>query len=516
MTRLSLRRFLQALLAVSAVAAAGAAGAFIIPGSTPPPTSPVVEYFNADTNHFFYTIDAAEMAAIDRGAAGWGWSRTGFLFYAYPDIPQSANANFAACDQRSPPCVNVSRFIGTPGLGPNAHFFTANPAEVAILNVPGSGWTFESIAFAVPVPDPATGQCAVGTVPVYRAYSNRPNYLDSDHRYTTSEVVRARMRSEGWIEEGIAFCAYGAGAAPIVVRTVSLTNKCGIQSQAACDGHGSILFSCVGVTGIPLPATEYPGSSSTTDEFNARTGIFYMGNPQVNDNVALLDSSRAVAATGSFVQLSDVQTIFGIHMASPTGTPFASVTPMLGFPVTAPRANAPDFRLFPFRKQLDTEYEIAINFTAGVNRIAIDAGSHAFGLLAIDFVDTRSGGHFRSHVLAYGTPPEGEFTGRDTDGVIIVATSFRAQSPYGRNVNGVTVHMPANYQPLAPYLAPYQWRVNRAEFLAMVASARGLDPALSTDPADYAVGSFGVRTQMSGPGEIGLFVYGINLSLFPL
>ena len=37
----------------------------------------VVEFYNANLDHYFLTADANEAAAIDNGSAGPGWSRTG-------------------------------------------------------------------------------------------------------------------------------------------------------------------------------------------------------------------------------------------------------------------------------------------------------------------------------------------------------------------------------------------------------------------------------------------------------
>ena len=157
-----------------------------------------------------------------------------------------------------------------------------------------------------------------------------------------------------------------------------------------------------------------------------------------------------------------------------------------------------------------------LNFTAGVNQLTVSSGSDAYAVATIEFVDNRSGGRFRENILAYGTAPESDFVARDaTDGSIFVATSFKPQSPYGRNVSGLTVHMAANYKPLAPYLSPFLWYVNRVEFQAMVDSVRSLNPALSSDPGDYLVGSYGIKNEIAGTGEIALYLYGISIGLMP-
>jgi hypothetical protein len=61
-------------------------------------------------------------------------------------------------------------------------------------------WQFEGDVFYSPLPD-ANGECAAGTVPVYRLYNNglggAPN-----HRFTTSQAVRAQLLASGYIAEG--------------------------------------------------------------------------------------------------------------------------------------------------------------------------------------------------------------------------------------------------------------------------------------------------------------------------
>src|SRR5205814_4854662 len=103
------------------------------------PVSPVVavEYFNVNLRHYFVTAGTAEQASIDTGGAGPGWQRTGNSFrvwVAETGVPVGAAA--------------VCRFYGTPGRGPNSHFYTANPAECASVKR-DPGWTYEGIAFYV-------------------------------------------------------------------------------------------------------------------------------------------------------------------------------------------------------------------------------------------------------------------------------------------------------------------------------------------------------------------------------
>lgn len=150
----------------------------------------VAEFYHPQLKHFFVTASAAEAAGIDAGAAGPGWRRTGLSFKAH--TLGTSNA------------APVCRFYGTPGIGPNSHFYTGSAAECA--QVRGDpAWYYEGLAFAVPLPGP--DGCAGDRLPVYRAYNQGYPDNDSNHRYTTSRSTLADMQRIGWAPEGEVFCA---------------------------------------------------------------------------------------------------------------------------------------------------------------------------------------------------------------------------------------------------------------------------------------------------------------------
>ena len=175
-------------------------------GATPAPSGgPVLtafEFLFQPQNRYFLTISAEEAAAIDGGAAGAGWLRTGYTFRAYATagtVPAGA--------------VPVCRFYGSVTPGPNSHFFTANAAECQALkdiqaSTPASQprWNFEGIAFRTS--EPAGGICPAGLTPVMRAY-NRGNVrgIDSNHRFSTAQGEIQRMVAQGWSNEGVVFCS---------------------------------------------------------------------------------------------------------------------------------------------------------------------------------------------------------------------------------------------------------------------------------------------------------------------
>jgi len=133
----------------------------------------------------------AEAAALDAGIPS-GWARTGAHFRARP-----RDAATVAID---PP---VCRFFGVPGVGPNSHFFTVDPAEcVAVKADPH--WTYEGIAFRVP--PPAGGACPPGYVTVTRLWWPGADPTQTRHRYVVDPSLIDPMRASGWVLEGPVFC----------------------------------------------------------------------------------------------------------------------------------------------------------------------------------------------------------------------------------------------------------------------------------------------------------------------
>src|SRR5207247_2501933 len=95
----------------------------------------------------------------------------------------------------------VCRAYGNPAAGLDSHFYSASMEECyATLSSFNDAWLLEaSEVFQMDLPDPVTGACPAGDVPVYRLWNNR---IDSNHRYTTSLVIRNQMVAKGYIAEG--------------------------------------------------------------------------------------------------------------------------------------------------------------------------------------------------------------------------------------------------------------------------------------------------------------------------
>jgi uncharacterized protein (DUF1800 family) len=233
---------------MSGVRALSFAVALVASSAAAEPTATAVEFYNANLGHYFVTATAAEAAIVDSGGAGPGWSRTGGTFGAY------ARATDA------PGIVPVCRFYGTPGSGPNSHFYTADAAECEYVKTLG-GWTYEGIAFYV-APAPG-GKCPAATTPVYRTYNRGAARNDSNHRFTVDATVQARMVAAGHADEGVAMCA-PLSAADIDADAIRLLR----QATFGPNEEALARVRALGTAGwldeqLALPVTAYPDYAYT-------------------------------------------------------------------------------------------------------------------------------------------------------------------------------------------------------------------------------------------------------------
>ncbi len=169
-------------------------GTFIAGYPSPPPAAPAlaVEYFHATFGHYFVTVLAAEIAALDSGVQT-GWARTGKLFHAWrssQDAPATA----------SPVC----RFYIPPAQG-DSHFYSASPAECATVDAKFPSFDYESPeVMYVLLPEPATGACPALSAPVFRLWNDPASRgrTDNNHRFTTDTSLRTEMLAAGSVAEG--------------------------------------------------------------------------------------------------------------------------------------------------------------------------------------------------------------------------------------------------------------------------------------------------------------------------
>ncbi len=154
---------------------------------------PVIEFYKALTDHYFMTIAPDEIAALDTGLFP-GWARTGLSFKAY------------AVSQ--PGFSPVCRFYMPQPA--DSHFYSASPEECVQAQIMFPSFILESTSvMQLGVPNPISGVCPAGTVPVYRVWNRRP---DTNHRYTTDINVRNQMIAKGYVPEGsgpdaVTFCS---------------------------------------------------------------------------------------------------------------------------------------------------------------------------------------------------------------------------------------------------------------------------------------------------------------------
>jgi len=152
----------------------------------PAGTSPVVEFYRADLDHYFMSANSSETTFVDT-VLGATFQRTGEVFYAWTD-PVQAPIN----------AQPVCRFYAGGLI--SSHYFTASAAECQFMIAQYAGaWALETpAAFYVLLPD-LDGNCTAGMVPVYRFFDGRQ---DANQRHTIDLSVRRAMINRAWVPQG--------------------------------------------------------------------------------------------------------------------------------------------------------------------------------------------------------------------------------------------------------------------------------------------------------------------------
>jgi dienelactone hydrolase len=157
-------------------------------GSTPGEIVDTIEYYNAALDHYFITAFPDEAASLDAGVPVAGWTRTGYTFRSWKSGTGPGNE---AC-----------RFFGTPGRGPDPHFYTISMAECDRVKA-NPDWTFEALAFRAI--EPLSTGCPSEYVTVTRLYNNGMGG-QANHRYVTDPAAMSATVARGWSVEGPVFC----------------------------------------------------------------------------------------------------------------------------------------------------------------------------------------------------------------------------------------------------------------------------------------------------------------------
>jgi hypothetical protein len=234
----------------------------------------VVEFYNVGLQHYFISADPAEIAVLDGGAFGGAWKRTG--------------ASFPASDVTGVPgnMVPVCRFFGTDQyrangtrIGPNSHFYTADPAECAFVktayqSIAANGlsypaWSYEANAFAVVLP--VGGACPAGTQPIYRTYNDGARG-DPNHRYSLNAGQLQAMA--GWTFEGLVMCV-PQGTATGLPATMG---ACGTNCPAGTPlGNGiglvNVVVQIANSSGAPIDLVIAAGQMFTASPATVQDGL---------------------------------------------------------------------------------------------------------------------------------------------------------------------------------------------------------------------------------------------------
>ena len=493
---MTVRPFLAMLAAAAAVfpAAALAFGIGLYPDK------PVYEYHNRHTGHYLILSDPAEMAQVDAGAAGPGWSRTGYRFTARNETLTKPN---------------VCRFYAPPPT--NSHFYTANAAECEFLRTHQTGWLFEKLDFAID--PPANGACHPYGTPIYRVYNNRAARSDSNHRFTHDRAVVEAMVAEGWVDEGIAFCSTGALRE---AREYLWVGTAKVRPGAECENEVANLGACVALNNLPrlgnfitswVPPSYVAFDPLYSQRFTDTTG--HIGD--VNTAQPVQDTD-AVAAH-SFVQTLPLGSDFGIHLNSidRLGGAFASINPIYQMPTLVPAVpGAPDLRRFPWRYEHENFLDVTFTVRLRTLRRA-DPDSHVVGHATLTFKDVASGLTLYVTLGAYGTNSPGDSVGVDSGtGRVIVGTTFRDDPLFGQRIRGEFLRCQADASSgtCSPATGGnFMFRIHRADFARVLQLARALDARLSADPADYLIANFHFNNAVYRDAQVGLYLgqFGIQL-----
>ena len=165
---------------------------FTLRGETAHLSTEVVEYNIPGANKYFITGRTDEKAALD--ARPTVFVRTGQKF-SVPAKKVYGNV------------FDVYRFFA-PAPGAQSHVFVDQQDHDLIASFPNTGLVDEGADFGSIKPDNSGACPSWAPTKVYRSFHNTAAVGERNHRYSTSLATHNAMVTQGWVNEGVVFCAY--------------------------------------------------------------------------------------------------------------------------------------------------------------------------------------------------------------------------------------------------------------------------------------------------------------------
>jgi hypothetical protein len=463
------------------------------------PTVRVVEFYDAGPGHFFMTADPLEIEGIAARTFGPSFVRTGLSFDVLPagdPVCETSATGQVTCAQP------VCRFHYAT-LPADWYFYSARPADCAILRQPDSGFIDQGTAFQAFVP--VGGACTAGRVPVYRSYRNQ------NHRFTADRASHLRGVAAGAADEGIEFCAEAAQVSPVFdapflasdVRDIFPIDDCSPEGQGAA---------CVAARNI-RPPFAYEGDfepDTVPQPFVDRTGF---RGPRIYTDGEPIQINRA---SRTFVQFgSPGQVGLNVNHADAFDAGPAGLDIYYNFDrFTAP--GTIDRRLLPFRNAVDVPVDLSMRFTLFVAAVNLVPGSVAGGRVRILFAD-EAGRSFDLVVPLYGTTrPSIGGIARAPDGRLVITALIDEDSLFGRQVTQLPfLEVPANFRSANPwgFGGVFEYRVTATDLQRMVNAVRLVDASFLPGAGLYQVLGYRIENDVEGIGSLGLNVSDVSLRL---
>jgi hypothetical protein len=510
-----------------ALAWAGSAHAFCI--NIPDPNSAnVAEHYDAATDRFFmswHSEKAACSLGLDHPAPA-GTLPTGATWET-PAYAWDCQDSAALCAYLRPVC----EFVANGGAQPPTVFITINAAECDALKRPGSGWTYVPMSpdgfgggdagLAAFDLDPSTLQCPDKSLsPVYRFTNNGWSSGRGNHRYVVDPAIRTQMHARpGWIEEGVAFCAYLVQPEPLaqtdmVLNTLTLSNG---ATPVPCNNGIGTLNWCFDSVNMPALATVV-GSLDATQiaPYFARTGTQAYLVEALPGTDASSASQHSFAQTYLYFGLGPGGGFF-VTSADRTSGNISSINTrvVVAVPPGAYVNGNPAELAHPFAPY-DVPMDLMLTYRMFVKQVRSEgSGNAAYVQAMLTLRDGASG-----HRLTLSPGGIGTVTPTDLAAIDAATGNAIVALALGTTTVGRSTGLPS-LQTTKTFDSDHAWgwggdfayRVNHDEFARAIAMARTVDPALGTDPAKYSVESFGIKGESVGQSSIGYNIETMQVSL---